>query len=272
MKKLIPLLLLAFIACKSTQVGLSDHFVYQVDLSEMTAKEASAIDLNFKPISINQSKNSIVVSRTDMESYMKIFIKFGILNPGVKQFSFYRPLNYPRMSYWEYMINQLPEFVNYGYKYDSYSEQMDKKSQLFAFLAYRIKRTPKHLKDLFDQYSKVIYTAIPKELYKSSQLDKYVDALIKVHDHLKVMPDLEKKWLEIGAVVAKQDRNKKIFGRTASQYSIYQSILHPEVNKTFTKRKTDVLWFHSFWLRRHQENNTAAVYGILKKIQMHYNK
>jgi len=241
------------------------NFLYKVNLKEVPGNAEDLIKSNFKIESVDINQNTVSVKESVFGGYIYRFIHTGILNNNIKQFEFYNEESYLKLSYWEYIINQLPEFVDYGYKYDSYSDDFSEEGKLFAMLAYRIDRSPENINNLFNTYKDLIFSEIDGHQYRQRRLKTYVEYLITTYDYIVSLEDYQMKLNDISEAVALADADENIFIR-ADQGHLYESIYSPwKVNNHH-----DALWFYSFWLRRYQEGNFAAVYSILQKIDAHY--
>lgn len=244
---------------------MENVFEYKVNLDELP--EASKVQLtkNFKVNSVNFSENSISIKESILGDYIYRFIHTGILNNNIKQFEFYEEESYVKLSYWEYIINQLPEFVDYGFKYDSYSEDFSEEGRLFAFLAYRIDRAPENINLIFETYKEIIFSEIDEHQYQQRGLKTYVEYLITTYDYIVSLEDYQTKLNNISEAIDQENMDESIFIR-ADQEHLYEGLYSPwKVNNHH-----DALWFYSFWLRRHNEGNITAVYNVLKEIDSHY--
>ncbi len=271
------LFLLVFATCKSIN-NPSDYFEYLVHLSECDKTQQSQISNYFNTTKIDDDKGIIKINSEGLKKQIQVFISTGILNDDIQSFSFYRPLSHPRLTYWEYIINQLPDFVDYGYHYESYAPDTDEKGKLFAFLAYRINRNPQSIRTLFDFSKSTIYATIDKETYEKKQLGNYTRALIKTYEHWIQFDHYESDMERIFQEIKKQDEDATLFCRTPFHYEILRPYMNTEVTDEFIGSHTyetngeysDALWFHTFWIRRQHEGNAAVVYAILKEIEEKY--
>jgi hypothetical protein len=268
-----------FIGCKTIGSSSSNSVSYAVDLSGFPVGDEAKIKEYFNAKEVDKKTSSISFSKENFASQVQQFIRTGILNENIHEFDFYRDVSLPKLSYWEYIINQLPDYAEYGYKYDSYSKKMNEKSQLFAFLAYRINRSPQSIQSFFDNSKNIIYTTINKEIYIQKDLNLYVETLIHTYEHITAIDGYEKKLDDIFYAVKEQDADESIFCRTPEQYELYEPILNPQIVEQFFGSHSyhetygehaDALWFHSFWMRRHREKNAKVVYQILQEIDKHY--
>lgn len=142
---------IVLIGCKTIGSSSSDTISYAVDLSGLPNEDEAKIKTYFNAKEVDKKANNIVLSKEDFTSQVQQFIHTGIINEDIHEFEFYRNIALPKLSYWEYIINQLPTYAEYGYKYDSYSKKMGEKGQLFAFLAYRMDRSPQSIQSFFDK-------------------------------------------------------------------------------------------------------------------------
>jgi hypothetical protein len=252
-----------------------------VKLYELPDSCCNKLTAYFDITKIDKNNNSISLTNKSLEKGIQNFIKTGIINQEIQQFDFYTEFSHPRLCYWEYIINQLPSWVSYGYRYDSYSKRADEKGRLFSYLVYNIDRSPEQISRLFNSYKNIIYEMIDSNLYRDKHLDLYVKTLVKVYHHLIQMDDYEEQMKRIYNAVEDENKDPDIFGRTSNQFPIYEPVLNEDVIKMFKGTNgmvmndwgqyTDVLWFHSFWLRRYHEGNSEAVFQILQEIEEHYN-
>jgi hypothetical protein len=243
-----------------------------VNLNELPKEKTEQLKAYFKADNLSREKGSLSIRKEDMPGHIRAFLQQSLLNNDIKEFDFYQKEAYPRLGYWEYIIVQLPEFVQYGYKYSGYSEDLGEKESLFAFLCYRSSRDAKYLRKLFNDYKAVIYSIVTPEIYKERHFDLYVSALIETHKHLKDLPNYEMEMSIISEGVAAADKDPDIFGRTAEQALLYDPVLKPGIDACagIEMYPTDELWFYSFWLRRYREGNSKVIFEILQEIDQHY--
>lgn len=251
-----------------------------VDLFELPTATEDVFKSNFGITSIDRNTNEIEMSKSAFVESIKSFTSTAIINDDINEFSFYLKQSHPRLCYWEYIINQLPSYVDYGYKYDAYSDKKDEKRQQLAFLSYRINRSGKNISTLFNASKETFYTLVDKEKFQAYGLDAYVNSLLDTYTHLKSLSDYDDQMKRIYSEVKEEDNNDNIFGRTSNQYPIYEQIINGDIQSKYAGTNgmvlnefgefTDVLWFHSFWVRRYQEGNSEAVVKILKEIKTHY--
>lgn len=129
-------------------------------------------------------------------------------------------------------------------------------------------RESKIIELLYKQNRKFILQFLDIEIYKKSELNKVVQALIISYE------ELQDKDQILEELYIKSQENKP-------DYQTYKFLISKKVNDllkhdeelvrhgTFENSKSvykDVVWCYSFWIRRYQEKNAETVYQILKDI------
>lgn len=277
---ILTLSILLFVGCalfNKSENGLSS---FDVNLSELPAKTDKELKANFGITEIDRKHNSIKLGKAALNENIKNFTATALLNDDINEFDFYIKQSRPRVRYWEYIVNQLPVYVDYGQQYDAYSALVDKKGQQLAFLTYRMSREGKNISKLFNASKETLYQLIDKEKFHEYRFDEYVLTLIDAYTHLKGLEDYDAQMKRIYAGVMLEDKDEDIFGRTSNQYPIYEPVINEEIQTNYFGSNgmvinqygeyTDVLWFHSFWVRRYHEGNSEVVLKILNELKTHY--
>ena len=142
--------------------------------------------------------------------------------------------------------------------------------QRTANALFEIPRTPQKLRDLFEEHKKQITATLSKERYQ--QLFSSTEALlIKVYYHTTTISEKKRICDNIERYLnAHQD---KVQG---SGFSTSINPFRPEIFEDLYAKELgteyEVVWAHSFWYRRYQENNASEVYNILLEIHRMYDQ
>ena len=239
-------------------------------------KSASPKLAEFFGVEIRDSKTGQTqIKRSSAQYLIGKFLFEHLLSPELEEFWFFRPLAYPRLGYREYIVNQLPSFVDYGEEIFGYANKRGEKDSLFSFLVYRLDRSPQNLKILFDRYKDIVFEFVGFDVYHTdSRLGFYTETLIKTYQNINAIPNYKQVLQNIGAQVA---MHKPEYGGSQlhDAYQYYEPIISKDLKKQFISRdgyelKTDLVWFHSFWLRRMREGNAEVVFEILSEIDEYY--
>lgn len=200
---------------------------------------------------------------------------------GLEEFDFYPKESYPRLSYWENLVDELPDEFK-GVAGHGYASRTPAHGRLMALL-HRIDRSPDQLRDLFEQHKSSFYRIITPTAYHRLGFARYTKDLLRAYDHLASHPDYPRVLERVAIELERQDRltDQEIWKRTFSrtEYSIdtfaREGLLVPALYQRGRERGalfagTDTVWFSSFWVRRHLEGNTPVVRSILQEIDAHY--
>lgn len=152
---------------------------------------------------------------------------------------------------------------------------------------WRVSRSPQALRRNFEAHKAWLYATLSRERYRLLGLDTYVNELLRVEAHLFKSKNADKVLREIHTRLARGNPGEREFPfpsrsnahRAAYFGDLYDQAVEQRVIKqrcsagSFRCRAASVelaLWLHTFWYRRHLEENRAEVSKILKEIQVHY--
>lgn len=209
-------------------------------------------------------------------AWTSVFIEHGL-----QEFDFYPEESYPRLSYWENLVEELPDELQ-GVAGHGYASRTPAHGRLMA-LMHGIDRSPDQLHELFEQHKSTFYRIVTPAVYHRLGFDRYTKGLLRAYDYLASHPDYPRVLERVAIELEHQDRlpDKKIWARSVSRtvYSIdtfaREGLLLPTLYEGGQERGvlfagTDTVWFSSFWVRRHLEGNTPIVRAILQEIDAHY--
>ena len=189
-----------------------------------------------------------------------------------------------RINYWEHHLLDLPTNSGFDPTYSGYSSTKSAPEQLFSMLPWRFDRSPEALQESWESFQSLIYLTLSAFEYEDNNFEGYVDALILTHDSLASNPEMERILDDL----AEQTENRTFEGYEATNtmipifepyvpakvlydYGYREAIDGAVSDEVFHSHHTpNTIWFVSFWMRRHLENNREVVYAILKDIQAHY--
>lgn len=127
-------------------------------------------------------------------------------------------------------------------------------------------RESKIIELIYKQNKKFILAFLDKELYKKSELDKVIQALLISYEELQGKEQILKE-LYMKAQKYKPDYQSYKFLISKKVNDLLKIDERLVKNGTFENPKSiykGVIWCYSFWVRRHQEKNAETVYQILK--------
>lgn len=255
-----------------------------VDLSELGEAEAAALRSSLELDEVDVGAGSVGLSDDRMRALVQRVLTRLVIDHGLEAFDFYDKESYPRLAYWENIVVQLPDYVQYGVheRYSGYSDMRDEASRALAYLVYRTDRSPKHLRALFERYRDLVFAAVPRERYHAAGWGRFTRGLLASYDHLVAHAKYPKILDQVDRYVREADESEMFSGgRTANSYGIYAGygLIAPKVQAEFVRdgggyspddESTDVVWFSSFWLRRYREGNMEVVRDILRELEAHY--
>ena len=258
----------------------------RVDLSELPAADVDGLTRALGLESADPAAGTVTLDDGAMQGLLRQLLVDRLVHHRLDRFDFYAGRPQPRLAYWENIVVQLPDFVRYGKfpAYGGYAEPEDASSRMLAYLVYRIDRNPEQLEALFERYETVVFGLIPAETYEASGLGSSTRGLLEAHDFIVQHDNYPAVMNEVDEGVRGADETDMFAGgRTADSYGIYAGagLIPPSIEARFIRNGggyshndeyTDVVWFSSFWLRRHREGNTEAVYEILQTIDAHYGR
>lgn len=255
-----------------------------VDLSELGDSEASVLRDLLGVDDVDVEAGTIDLSDDRMRALVQRVLTRLMTDHGLEAFDFYGEKSYPRLAYWENIVVQLPDHVQYGVheRYSGYSDMRDEASRALAYLVYRTDRSPKHLRALFERYRKVVFAAVPRQRYHAAGWGRFTRGLLASYDHLVTHAKYPEILDQVDREIREADESEMFSGgRTANSYGIYASygLIASKVQAEFVHEGggystgdeyTDVVWFSSFWLRRYREGNMEVVRDILRELEAHY--
>ena len=264
--------------------GASARAELAVQLTELPADQVATLKDSLGLTEVDAKGGRVVVDDAVLRRLFGQFFKETFVEHGLERFDFYPEKHHPRLAYWENVIVQLPDFVRYGAHpaYQGYSAERAADRRLLAFLMYRLERNPEQLRSLFTRYRDTLFQLVPPEMYRKRGFSRYVDGLLTAYEHIAKHPDhpavLDALDRAIQAQDAKEVDYGQFFSRTEQSIGTYKrlgllptALIPPRDEMEETGGvDTDVIWFSSFWLRRHREGTTEVAREILEAIRDHY--
>lgn len=222
------------------------------------------------------SDREITITEASLEALFARSLREILLEPGLEALSFYEPGSYARVGYWENVVVQLPEHVDFEptpYEgYTRYEHEGDPLPGARAHLIYRLDRSPAHLASRFAIVEPMLHGILDADTYERSSLGRHTRALLASHTRILGRPDAAAVLAELHTRIQAQDADTDLQGqRIYSAYPVYESLglIDPDSGMNDTSEQ---VWFASFWLRRHLEGNTDAVHTILTQLDRHYGR
>lgn len=140
-----------------------------------------------------------------------------------------------------------------------------------------IRRDPKMISLAFEMYQSILYNSVSRRTYRIANFDKVIDGLLFTYEDLHS----EENEGNLQKIYRIMSAEKEGYGLDAGEY-------YPELEKYFSTETIelleatrlsngsqfsngDIVWFYSFWARRHHENNSDEVVSVLREIKENYN-
>lgn len=186
-------------------------------------------------------------------------------------------------SYFWYIYNPLPDFVDSKERHHGYYMHQQKKysaqDRRVAYAIYRIDRSPSNLKRGYAFVKPIIRQVLPSAQFNYNNageilrglLDSY-DAITSVDGYTKKFDDFwDRYYTSSGAM---RTDNPKVKEEYDTAYGFSSSLLAEHLSAEFGFDRYNSmygsLWL-SFWMRRHHEGNMDVVHDILLDIAKMYN-
>lgn len=151
---------------------------------------------------------------------------------------------------------------------------------IFAEMLYSIDRRPAKLKQIYRDWSPLAFELISKKRYEDSGLKLYTETLLQTEAYLS-SKDYEELFVKLKYADVLETEGS--YCRAVLCPDLWMGYIDPQVKHQFMHdcgeedpdfntycNYRDVMWFHSFWYRRHLEENWNVVKDILLDIQAHY--
>ena len=230
---------------------------YPASSEELIINELGAKRINFK-------EGVIEIKHANANFLLKSFIKMAVINPGIKDLDFITSDRRPKVTYWEYVVSQLPDWIPFPDHYGGYVEEQSDWNLMLGALVYSMDRDAAFLRSTFDHFKEAIYENISPEEFQGNGFDITIDRLLIAHDDIQqkasgdVLESIYSQMLH--------DPTHDIWDRQDNRYAFLSPITQGSpISETY-----DLDWFYSFWVRRHHEQNTEVVFQILMEIKRHY--
>lgn len=150
---------------------------------------------------------------------------------------------------------------------------------VFTEMLYHIDRRPAKIKQMYREWSPLVYQLISKERYENEGLKLYVETLLRTAAHLRSQ-DYEELFVKLKYAESESSND---YCQPMFCPNLWEGYLEPKVEADFLHNckerdpdfntycnYRDVMWFHTFWYRRYLEGNWKVVEGILEEVQAHY--
>ena len=211
-------------------------------------------------------KGQIIVPSYTAESELENIVSTLVPGPGENGWKADARAYY----FWAY-ISPLPAFVDIGPRTD-YTQYVDDKYKnelqaIRSFLMKSIDRSPQQISRLYNTYGGIL-----KQLLTTYDVSEDIQGLITAYEHIRSLPDYRAKCANVTSQVGSWDReNADAKGMLsggyilADQRPLYAPILGKDAAEEETY-STSIIWRYSFWVRRIDEGNDAAVYEILQDL------
>lgn len=191
---------------------------------------------------------------------------------------------------WDETENLLRGFLADFLRLEKGQSFMEIRRALFSGLTYKeypgiitkikeVRNNRKDLEETFDNYKPLIYAFVSEKIYYDSNLNLFVDALIKSYDDINDADTDEDSFDKIHQIMVtgtKKEFPGYYFERLKPYVSkqtlalIKKNANENEENEYSTQLTT--VWIYSFWARRNKERNIGVTYDILVKIKEHYER
>jgi hypothetical protein len=134
-------------------------------------------------------------------------------------------------------------------------------------------RSPENIINLFNLAKYTIYNLISKATYERTKLNLHVDYLIETYNAITSVEGYEHHLNHLYILLS----NKDTVVSTEDTYNELHPIMCKRLDKLSQRDESpinqdDLVWLHTFWMRRYKDGNVDEVYHILREIQNHYSK
>jgi hypothetical protein len=161
-------------------------------------------------------------------------------------------------------------FDTYSYKSGDYYYQefatgdpdvlyYEKEVYQSAYLFHHLDRSGGNISSLWNVFGSIINETVSPLLRPGRQERIYALNLISAWECLKQNPGYDQKMIHLYNLL------EESYWRSDVVWSYLSPMMCPAVTERIEKMAPDrVLWFYTFWARRHHEGNAEAVYRIMK--------
>lgn len=238
--------------------------IIKVDLSE-APDDYLAEQQKLSGLILSKSENRIITTRSMANAWVSKYME-SMLLPDEEVGAG------ARGNYFNKGMLSLPEFVKLPARSIAYSWGMDGGlEKIDAYLLYRMDRSPENISYLYSTFKPLIFGIL--ESGRMLEVHYNANLLVKAYDHIVSIPNHKDKIKKISQEIAQWDREhtggdgyiQNDGYILADQKDIYQPILNEDLIAD-AGNDIEVVWFHSFWVRRFGEGNEKVVYDILKEL------
>ncbi|NHB67132.1 COG3650 family protein [Perlabentimonas gracilis] len=189
-----------------------------------------------------------------------------------------------RSNYFWNIYNALPSFVSAKERHTGYNQgtrEYSASEQLMAYAIYRIDRSPKNLRRIFELFKPTLTTLVSPSVYKELGIEAYVHQAVGSYMSISQTPNFEKllqdAFNQVDTTTGSfswegNSQSFRKFENSAYGFSV------DEVNQIIAShlgldRYNDMMYspWLSFWMRRNHEGNVDEVLKILNEIDAIYN-
>lgn len=250
-----------------------------VRLSDWGESEISDSELRemFTLTSVKPDQNIIQMDDRVLIQHSRSLLYDILINQSGEIFQYYPPKSNLRIAWYERIVNQVPDFADNKYRY-AY-QTGTQREQYFAYLATHLNRDSDNLSQLWNSYGQNIMNLMPGYIYQQSGMKGYTEALLAVYRHFENQPSgFNSQMLSFDAAEKRIDPDSWDSNISEGLYNIFKGSFEPNVAREWRRDQAyldyddynEVVWFHSFWLRRWREGNATTVKQILEDIEENY--
>ena len=270
MKRILTIPILVSLAFSSMIVVKTNYY----DLAKYNAAQLSAILLTDDLSSLDEASLGKLTT----------YFKENILNTDANYGDTYFDENGIKQKYFYHIYNNLPAFVRSEERHTGYYNNANKSTlndKLLAYSIYRLDRNPENIKLLFNHFKPLLPKLLSKEDYVTIGADKAINSLINTYGFITGLDNYRNNIDSVCYFVdtltgMQMGLEFTLFENTAyghsiyTDYNIYDEYLKISEYDAANRDDDETMWAFSFWVRRHKENNMAAVFKIVKEINNLY--